>query len=81
VLIEPGDDVIVDDGGGVVGHVRRVTLREITIYVETVGDLTLPRDLVLSVKNNHVFLQCRKLPLRVRAALGHLHGETFADEP
>ncbi len=78
--IEAGDDVFVDDAEGIVGHVRRVNLREVVIFVEDNGDYTLPRDQVQAVGNNRVMLRCRQLPLKLRAMIGHLHGEEYEEE-
>lgn len=78
--IEAGDDVLVDDGEDIVGHVRRVNLRQIVIFVEDRGDFTLSRDLVAAAGNNRVVFRCRQLPLKMRAAIGHLHGESFEED-
>lgn len=78
--IEAGDDVFVDDGEGIVGHVRRVNLREIVIFVEDRGDFSLPRELVTPTGNNRVMLRCRQIPLKLRAMTGHLHGQEFEEE-
>jgi hypothetical protein len=78
--IEAGDDVYVDDGTGIVAHVRRASLREIVFFVEDQGDITLPRDVVIKAANNAVLLACAKLPLKFRAMIGHLHGKAFDEE-
>lgn len=78
--IAAGDDVYVDDGTGIVAHVRRANLREIVLFVEDQGDIALPREAVVKAANNAVLLACAKLPLKFRAMIGHLHGETYEDE-
>jgi hypothetical protein len=78
--IEAGDDVFVDDDEHIVGHVRRANVREVIVFVEDRGDFTLPRDTVVAAGNNRVILKCSKLPLKMRAVVGHLHGESFEEE-
>jgi hypothetical protein len=77
--IEAGDDVFVDDDEYIIGHVRRATLREVVIFVEDSGDFTLPRETVAAADNNRVVLHCAKLPLKMRAVIGHLHGEHYEE--
>lgn len=77
MAIEPGDDVFVDDSEDIVGHVRRVNLREVTIFVEDKGDFTLPRTVVKASGNNAIIIVCEKLPIKLRAMIGHLHGEAY----
>ncbi len=80
--IEAGDEVYVDDAEGIVGHVRRANLRDVFIYVEERGDFTLPRDAVRAAANGQIVLICKKLPIQMRAVIGHLHGEEYdSDEP
>jgi len=76
MAIESGDDVYVDDGV-IIGHVRRATTRDVIVFVEDEGDFTLPRDTVKATGNNAITLICRKLPIEMRAVIGHLHGETY----
>ncbi|MDE2182370.1 MAG: hypothetical protein KGJ78_05060 [Alphaproteobacteria bacterium] len=78
--IEPGDEVFVDDSEYVVGHVRRANPREVIVFVEDRGDFAVPRDLIRTALNGRVMLFCRKLPLPMRAAIGHLHGETYEED-
>lgn len=75
--IEAGDEVFVDDAEGIVGHVRRANLREIFIFVEERGDFVLPRTAIKSASNGQIVLYCNQLPLRMRADIGHLHGEAY----
>jgi|GEM_PF-1711126 len=75
--IEPGDEVYVDDAEGIVAHVRRANVREVFIFVEDQGDFVLPREMVKSAVNGQIVLYCNKLPLRMRAVIGHLHGESY----
>ncbi len=75
--IYPGDEVFVDDGQDIVAHVRRANQREVFIFIEDIGDYTLPRDMVKSVSDGRIVLFCRKLPLPFRAAIHHLHGEKY----
>jgi len=75
--IEAGDEVYVDDAEAIVGHVRRVNVRDVFIFIEDQGDFTLPRDAVKAAANGQVVLFCKKLPIRMRAVIGHLHGEEY----
>lgn len=75
--IEAGDDVFVDDAEAIIAHVRRANLREVFIFVEDQGDFVVPREAVKSANNSQVVLFCSKLPLRMRAVIGHLHGEEY----
>jgi len=75
--IEAGDEVYVDDSEGIVGHVRRANLRDVFIYIEERGDFTLARDVVRTASNGQVVLICKKLPIAMRAVIGHLHGEEY----
>ena len=78
--IEAGDDVFVDDAEYIVGHVRRANVRELIVFVEDRGDFTLSRDVVAAAGNNRVVLKCTKLPIKMRAVIGHLHGQAFDEE-
>ena len=75
--IDAGDDVFVNDGEEIVGHVRRASLRELVVFIEDHGDFVLPRSSVTATGNNFVVLGCQSLPLRMRAVIGHLHGESY----
>jgi hypothetical protein len=78
--IDPGDEVFVDDGEEVVGHVRRANTRDIVVFVEDEGDFTVPRDFIKSGGNGQIVLCCSKLPLKMRSAIRHLHGETYEED-
>jgi Predicted kinase related to dihydroxyacetone kinase len=78
--IEAGDEVFVDDSEDIVGHVRRANVREVFIFVEDKGDFVLPRDAVKAAANGQVVLICKKLPVRMRACIGHLHGEAYNED-
>lgn len=75
--IEAGDEVFVDDADAIVGHVRRANAREVFIFVEEQGDFVLPREAVKTAANGQIVLFCQKLPIRMRAVIGHLHGESY----
>jgi len=75
--IEAGDEVYVDDAEDIVAHVRRANVREVFIFVEDQGDFVVPRESVKSAQNGQIVLFCQKLPLRMRAVIGHLHGEAY----
>jgi hypothetical protein len=73
--IYPGDEIFVDDGRDVVAHVRRSNLRELFVFIEDTGDFTLSREAIKSADNGRVVLFCRKIPIEMRAVIGHLHGD------
>jgi hypothetical protein len=71
-----GFDVFVHDGNKAFGAVRQVSPHgrpEIVIYVENAGDFTVPITAVKAVDSGKVVLQCGKLDLRLRRAIGHAH--------
>jgi hypothetical protein len=73
VPIEEEYDVFVHDGDAKVGAVRRVAPREIVVYVENAGDFTVPRSAVMEVEEGKVVLDCGKLDMSLRRAVGHAH--------
>jgi len=77
--IYPGDEVFVDDGKDIVAHIRSANLRQVNIFVEDSGDFTLPRDAVKWADNGKVVLFCKKIPIQMRAVIGHLHGEKYEE--
>ena len=71
--IQEGFDVFVHDGDKAVGAVRKVTPRDIIVYVENAGDFTVARSAVKGVQAEKVVLDCAKLEHRLRRAIGHAH--------
>jgi hypothetical protein len=71
--IEEGYDVFVHDGDVKVGAVRQVTCQHILVYVENAGDFLVPRAAVRDVEAGKVVLDCGKLDLSLRRAIGHAH--------
>jgi hypothetical protein len=73
--IQEGFDVFVHDGDKAFGDVRRVLPhgREFVIYVENSGEFTVPMSAVQAVHDEKVILNCGKLDLRLRRAIGHAH--------
>ena len=74
--IREGFDVFVHDGDKAFGAVRQVSPHgqaELVIYVENAGDFTVPVTAVKAVHSGKVILQCGKLDLRLRKAIGHAH--------
>jgi len=79
--IAVGDQVFVSDGGEVFGAVRQVAPHgrpELVIYVENAGDFVVPLEAVEAVHAQKVIVNCEKLELRLREAIGHAHD---AEEP
>jgi hypothetical protein len=74
--IEVGFQTFVSDGGEEFGAVREVApggRPELVIYVENAGDFTVPLDAVVAVHSEKVILNCAKLDLGLRRAIGHAH--------
>ena len=71
--IEEGYDVFVHDGDVKVGAVRQVTRQHILVYVENAGDFLVPHAAVREVEDGKVVLDCGKLDLTLRRAIGHAH--------
>ena len=71
--IREGFDVFVHDGEKAVGAVRRVSPREITVYVENTGDFIVPLSSVQDVSSGKVTLNCAKLDAPLKRAIGHAH--------
>ena len=79
--IEIGYQAFVSDGGEEFGAVREVSPNgrpELVIYVENAGEFVVPLSAVESVHSQKVILNCGKLELRLRRAIGHAHD---AEEP
>ena len=71
--IREGFDVFVHDGDKAVGAVRKVSPRELVVYVENAGDFVVPVSAVKEVQAEKVVLDCTKLEHRLRRAIGHAH--------
>ncbi|MFZ1886806.1 MAG: hypothetical protein WAU33_02145 [Candidatus Binataceae bacterium] len=74
--IQIGFQVFVSDGGEEFGAVRAVSPHgraELVIFVENAGDFTVPLDAVEAVHSEKVVLNCSKLDVRLRRAIGHAH--------
>jgi hypothetical protein len=79
--IEVGFQTFVSDGGQEFGAVRQVSPKgrpELIVYVENSGDFVVPLAAVEAVHSHKVILNCKKLDLRLRRAIGHAHD---AEEP
>ena len=71
--IEEGFAVFVHDGDVAVGAVRSLPLGKLVVYVENAGDFTVPLSAVMEVDDEKVVLDCGKLDLSLRRAIGHAH--------
>jgi len=71
--IEEGYDVFVHDGDVKVGAVRQVSPVQLIVYVENAGDFTVTRSAVREVEAGKVVLDCGKLEMGLRRAIGHAH--------
>jgi hypothetical protein len=83
--IREGFDAFVHDGETSFGAVRQVRPHgraELVIYVENAGDFTVPLTAVAEVHDKKVVLDCGRLDMKLKSAIGHAHsGEdgTFVD--
>jgi hypothetical protein len=74
--IKVGYQAFISDGGEEFGAVREVSPNgepALGIYVENAGDFLVPFEAVASVHSQKVILECGKLDLRLRRAIGHAH--------
>lgn len=71
--IREGFDVAVRDGEKAFGAVRHMSKDEITVYVEAAGDFRVPLSAVRDVEDERVVLDCGKLDMALRRAIGHAH--------
>jgi hypothetical protein len=71
--IEEGYDVFVHDGDAKIGAVRAVDPHAIRVFVENAGDFNVPRGAVMEVVAGKVVLDCARLTLALRRAIGHAH--------
>ena len=72
---EIGDQVYLreDPSEEEVGAVREVHDKDIVVYFENVGDMTLTADMVKAVHSGKVILDESKLTPKVRDAVKHAH--------
>jgi hypothetical protein len=70
---EIGDQVYTREDGEEVGAVREVHDKDIVVYFENHGDVTLTADQVRAVHAGKVILDEAKLPQKVRDSIAHAH--------
>ena len=71
--IREGFDVFVHDGEKAFGAVRQVHKSEIVVYVENAGDFVVPLSAVRDAHDEKVILDCGKIDLGLKRAIGHAH--------
>lgn len=71
--IQIGYQTFVSDGGEEFGAVRDVSEDTLVVYVENAGEFRVPLDAVTAVHSQKVILDCAKLGLDLRRAIGHAH--------
>ena len=73
--IVAGYQTFVSDGGEEFDAVRAISPngKEITVYVENVGEFVVALDAVSAVHSHKVIFDCNKLEPRLRIAIGHAH--------
>jgi len=65
--------VYVHDGDVQVGSVRDLMRHKLVVYVENAGDFEVPLSAVKEVASDKVVLDCGKLDIKLRRAIGHAH--------
>jgi hypothetical protein len=68
-----GDQVYTREDGEEVGAVREVHDKDIVVYFENLGDITITADQVRAVHAGKVILDEGKLTARVRDGIAHAH--------
>lgn len=78
--IDIGYQAFVSDDPEEFGAIRYVSpeRREVTVYVENVGEFVVAGTAIESVHDQKVIFDCAKLDRQLRAAIGHAHD---AEEP
>ncbi len=71
--IEIGYQTFVSDGDEEFGAVRDVSPEGLVVYVENAGDFRVPLEAVKAVHSKKVILECGKLDMALRRAIGHAH--------
>lgn len=71
--VREGFDVFVHDGEKAFGAVRGVRREGIVVYVENAGDFIIPYGAINDVHSEKVILDCAKLDMALRRAIGHAH--------
>ena len=71
--VQVGYQTFVHDGDAEFGAVRDVSPRGLVIYVEGAGDFDVSWDAVRNVHSRKVILDCGKLDVNLRRAIGHAH--------
>jgi hypothetical protein len=72
--IREGYDVFAHDGEKAFGAVRQILKHEIVVYVENAGDFVIPLTALRDVHDEKVIVDCGKLDMSLRRAIGHAHG-------
>jgi hypothetical protein len=74
-IIREGFDVFVHDGEKAFGAVRQVLHggKDIVVYVEGAGDFSIPSSAIRDVHSEKVILDCGKIDVALKRAIGHAH--------
>jgi hypothetical protein len=72
-VVKEGFDVFVHDGEKAIGAVRKVQSHALVIYVENAGDFSVPLTAIQNVDEDKVVLNCGKLEVHLKRAIGHAH--------
>ena len=71
--------VFVHDGDVQVGSVRQIAPHKLVVYVENAGDFDVPLTAVREVDSGKVVLDCGRLDMGLRRAIGHAHDREDSD--
>ena len=68
-----GDEVFAHDGAEAFGAVRGVHAHELLVYVEGIGDVTVPAIAVTAVHADKVVVNVKQLPGDIQHAIAKAH--------
>jgi len=68
-----GDQVFAHDGGEAFGAVRGVHAHALLVYVEGIGDVTVPATAVTAVHADKVVVNVKQLPDDIQRAINKAH--------
>ena len=71
--IERDFAVFVHDGDVQIGSVRELERHKLVIYVENAGEFEVPLSAVKEVGADKIVLDCAKLDMKLKRAIGHAH--------
>jgi hypothetical protein len=71
--VSVGDQVYLQEGADPFGSVRYVHPHELIVYIEGMGEVVMPAEVVESVHDGKVIIDERKLPQSTRIGIASAH--------